>query len=241
MDLRELAAWEGDLGEHWYYASKACALEKLLHGIEFCSIADIGAGSGFFSKHLLTRRQSACTATCVDIHYDRERDEAVAHKVVSYRKTLGETRADLYLLMDVLEHVEEDQSFLKSVVDGAPQGAYFVISVPAFQFLWSRHDVFLGHFRRYSLSEIGNVAAHAGLTIRTSCYYFGAVFPVAAAMRLIQRLVPAPAERAASDMRPVPRVVNSLLRWTCKAEERVFMMNRAFGLTAFVLASVPPR
>jgi hypothetical protein len=236
MDLKELYGWHGDVGKHWYYASKAAALDRLLQSVRFSTIADIGAGSGFFSKHLLGQRNEARGATCVDINYERDSEEWLADKCVAYRRDARALDADLYLLMDVLEHVEDDIGFLRSVVEGAPHGAHFVITVPAFKFLWSGHDEYLGHYRRYTLTQIADVARRSGLEVGKRCYFFGAIFPAVAAVRMSRRLL-AGEKATKSDMRPLPMPLNRLLRAVCRLEENAFTLNRMFGLTAFVLAT----
>lgn len=236
MDLKELEGWTGEPGDHWYYASKAAALDRLLQPVRFRTIADIGAGSGFFSRHLLEERAEAREATCVDINYATDRDEWLADKRVAYRRDAKGVGADLYLLMDVLEHVEDDVGMLSSVVQHAPATAQFVITVPAFSFLWSGHDEYLGHYRRYTLAQIADVARRAGLTIDKQCYFFGALFPAVAAVRMARRLLH-PSAAPASDMKPLPALLNAVLRGVCRIEERAFTVNTAFGLTAFVLAT----
>ena len=235
MDLKELEGWKGDVGDHWYYASKAAALDRLLGHVPFRSVADIGAGSGFFAKHLLRDRRDACAATCIDINYATDHDEWMGEKRVAYRRGSDGLDADLYLLMDVLEHVENDGAFLAGIVAAAPRNARFVISVPAFDFLWSAHDEYLGHYRRYTLARIADVARSAGLEVQRSCYFFGSIFPVVAAVRLSRKLVSREGAPR-SDMRAMPGPVNRVLRAVCRVEESAFTMNRFFGLTAFVLA-----
>ena len=68
-----------------------------------------------------------------------------------------------------------------------PSGAHFLVTVPAFRFLWSGHDVFLEHKRRYTLAEIEQTMRDAGLEVVRGAYYFGLVFPLAAAVRLATR------------------------------------------------------
>ena len=58
--------------------------------------------------------------------------------------------ADLFLIMDVLEHIEQPRTMLESVVARATKGAYFLVTVPADPELWSPHDEAVGHFRRYT-------------------------------------------------------------------------------------------
>lgn len=235
MDLKELHGWAGNLEAHWYYASKAGALRRLLRGKGFRRIADIGAGSGFFARQTL-RVEHAREAYCIDVNYERDWEECSGGKRLWYRRSADRVEADLYLLMDVLEHVEDDLTFLRSIVNAAPPGAHFVVSVPAFKFLWSRHDEFLGHYRRYTLRDATTLLRSAGLVVEKSGYYFGLVFPAAAALRLCRKFFSASGGTPSSDMRELPFIANFLLRQLCRLEESVFLMNRCFGLTAFVLA-----
>ena len=114
----------------------------------------------------------------------RDRDDSVAGKPVLYRRDTGPTDCDLVLMMDVLEHVDDDRGLLRHYAAKVPSGAHFLVTVPAFRFLWSGHDVFLEHKRRYRLGEIEAAMRDAGLQVVRGAYYFGFVFPLAAAVRL---------------------------------------------------------
>ena len=162
MDLKEEDILGADIGRHWYYRSKAAALRRAVGGLRPRRLLDIGAGSGFFSRHLLAET-AAESALCVDIGYTRECDDSVAGKPVLYRRDTGPTDCDLVLMMDVLEHVDDDRGLLRHYAGKVPAGAHFLVTVPAFRFLWSGHDVFLEHKRRYRLGEIEAAMREAGL------------------------------------------------------------------------------
>ena len=55
--------------------------------------------------------------------------------------------------MDVLEHIRDDYSALKEWKKVLNPNGIILISVPAFQHLWSHHDKFLGHYRRYNKKD----------------------------------------------------------------------------------------
>ncbi len=234
MDLKEEDILGADIGEHWYYRSKAAALRRAVDGLQPRRILDVGAGSGFFSRHLLVNG-GARSALCVDIGYEADRDDAVAGKTVLYRRTCGMTDCDLVLMMDVLEHVDDDRQLVRHYAGCVPGGAHFLVTVPAFRFLWSGHDVFLEHKRRYRLTEIEAVLRDAGLQVVLGAYYFGTIFPLAAAMRLATRSDPTPK----SSLRKHGPVANALLAAACAAELPLFRFNRLAGLSAFVLARKP--
>ena len=235
MDLKETEILGDDAARHWYYRSKASATERLIRDLRFSTILDVGAGSGFFSKHLLDR-SAASDAWCVDISYPADHDALEEGKPIRFRRSIEHVDAQMVLLMDVLEHVDDDVGLLCEYVDKVPSGAHFLISVPAFQFLWSGHDDFLDHRRRYTLPQIESVARRAGLLLERSSYYFGAVFPLAAALRLTGRRKDRVPE---SQLRRHSPIVNALLSGICSAELPLVGFNKLAGLTAFSLARKP--
>jgi SAM-dependent methyltransferase len=234
MDLKEEDILGADIARHWYYRAKAAALRRAVAAIEPRRLLDIGAGSGFFSRHLLAET-AAQSALCVDIGYDRDRDEQAAGKPVLYRRDCATTDCDLVLMMDVLEHVDDDRGLLRHYMAKVPSGAHFLVTVPAFGFLWSGHDVFLEHKRRYRLGEIEAAMRDAGLVIVRGAYYFGLVFPLAAAVRLATRGQPEPK----SSLKKHGALTNGLLAATCAIELPLFPINRLAGLSAFVLGRKP--
>jgi 2-polyprenyl-3-methyl-5-hydroxy-6-metoxy-1,4-benzoquinol methylase len=234
MDLKEEDILGADIGRHWYYRSKAAALRRAVGRLHPKRLLDVGAGSGFFSRHLLAETD-AHSALCVDIGYPADRDDSVAGKPVLYRRDAGTTDCDLVLMMDVLEHVDDDRGLVKLYADKVPSGAHFLVTVPAFQFLWSGHDVFLEHKRRYRLVDIEKTMRDAGLEVVHGAYYFGAVFPLAALVRLLTRGSTEPR----SSLKKHGAITNSLLTLACFAELPFFKHNQLGGLSAFVLARKP--
>jgi len=233
MDLKETDILGDNIGEHWYYCSKAAATRRMLGEAPIKRILDVGAGSGFFSHHLLTHT-AAREAWCVDISYPADFSATTAGKPVHYRRAIDSVDADLVLLMDVLEHVDDDLGLLKSYVDKVPSGSRFLMTVPAFRFLWSGHDDFLEHKRRYTLGQFEALTEKAGLTVERGAYYFGAVFPMAVASRLIPG-----SSTPRSQLKKHHPLVNALLKALCRLELPLMNLNRVAGLSVFVLARKP--
>ena len=234
MDLKELGLLGGDEGNHWYYASKARALQQCLVDRQAGKILDVGAGSGFFSKMLL-RKTAANSAVCVDPGYAEDRSESHFGKPITFRRAGPVADADVVLLMDVLEHVDDDVGLLREYAAPARPGTRFIVSVPAFSWLWSGHDEFLEHRRRYTLKQTLRVMSDAGLTPVTGFYFFAALFPAVAANRLWRRLRAA-GKSPKSDLRAYHPLTNRLLKGICLAESAIARHNRAFGVTAFGVA-----
>jgi SAM-dependent methyltransferase len=235
MDLKEDQILGKSVANHWYYRSKAAAMLRFVTHLHAKNLLDVGAGSGFFSKYLLTHT-TARAAWCIDPYYPEEREENHAGKPIQFRHECSGTDADLVLMMDVLEHVDDDLALLREYIDKVSSGTHFLITVPAFQFLWSGHDVFLDHYRRYTLPDVTKLIDAAGLVVEQRAYYFGLVFPLAAAMRLAGKLLGHNADEPHSDLKQHNSLTNSLLSIACRAELPVFKFNRLAGLSVFCLA-----
>lgn len=238
MDLKESDILGADIGRHWYYRSKAKAIARLLSGLTPSIILDVGAGSGFFSRVLLSNT-SAQQAWCVDINYEGDSESLVFGKALHFRRSIDSIDADLVLLIDVLEHIDDDVGLLCDYVKKVPSGARFLISVPAFRFLWSGHDIFLGHKRRYVLQEVEQVARSAGLKLICANYYFSIVFPIAAAVRLAGNFLQRNQLKAQSQLSRHHVFVNETLAAMCWIELPFMRINRLAGLTVFCLAEKP--
>jgi hypothetical protein len=220
MDLKETDILGADIASHWYYSSKAKAMTQLLKGAAPQKILDVGAGSGFFSRYLLAHT-TAREAWCVDISYPKDTDESDNGKAVYYRRSVGA--------------IDDDVALLNEYVDKVPSGSRFLITVPAFKFLWSGHDDFLEHKRRYTLKQLEETVRKADLQVTQGAYYFGMVFPIAAALRLAQN-ASHNAKPARSQLARHHPAVNMLLSSLCSAELHVLPFNRVAGLSVFCLA-----
>lgn len=237
MDLKEIDILGESIATHWYYRSKAAALTRLIGHLQPAVILDVGAGSGFFARHLLVHTQ-ATEAWCIDPSYPDDTEAQVAGKPIYYRRALSPLNADLVLLMDVLEHVDDDAGLLADCLNQVPSSARFLISVPAFQWLWSGHDDFLGHKRRYTLRQIEAVIRRSGLDVECGVYYFGLVLPAAVVTRLGHRRRSG-LDQPRSQLKRHRPLINGLLTTICHAELSLLPFNRLAGLTAICLARRP--
>jgi len=229
MDVKEEELLGETVGEHWYYRSKRLALDSLVRKVPFTRVLDIGAGSGIFSKHLL--EQGAASAVCVDPAYGSEGTQSWCGKPIQYVREVLPCAADLVLLMDVLEHVDDDVGLIRSSMMGAAPGALAVISVPAFPSLFSAHDRFLEHKRRYTMRTLEETVSAAGLTVLSARYFFAMILPLVAMFRMLERRGP-----PRSSLMPHSRPVNEVLTFAHRIELPFFRFNRMGGLSVFCLA-----
>ena len=93
---------------------------------------------------------------------------------------------DIILALDVLEHMEDDLSAIKELFRVLRPDGFLIITVPAFQFLWTNHDLAVHHKRRYVLSELLSALQLGGFKIEKATYWNFFLFPPVAMMRLIK-------------------------------------------------------
>lgn len=241
MDLKEEQAIGGDPASHWYYIAKGKAIRALIGEGRHASMLDVGAGSGVFSE-ILTKAGVAETSLCVDPNYTDEFLAKDGDGPIDYVRSVTETDASLVLMIDVIEHVDDDVALISDYARMAPAGAKFLVSVPAFSFLWSSHDEFLEHRRRYTIESLERSIKAAGLRPITSRYFFGMLFPAVAAMRLADRAINFKNERepAASALKPAPEWLSkALIAFHDIERATLFPVNKLAGVTAFCLAEKP--
>ena len=237
MDLLELES--GVIPEqHWYYRSKARLLRTLVErgAGRVQTIWDVGAGSGFFTAYLLSNTP-AVDGLCIDPNYPLERDSAVSGKPMRFRRAPDETTPDLVLLMDVLEHVDDPVGLLGEYVEAAPSGCPVIITVPAHQWLWSTHDDFLGHRRRYSRDLLIETVQRAGLELVECGYYFASILPPVAAMRMLRRVRGSKA--TGSDLSQQGPILSSLLQGILALERQLVGLNPFAGVTVAAVCRKP--
>jgi hypothetical protein len=116
------------------------------------------------------------------------------------------------LLMDVLEHVEDDRGVLAPIVESLRQGAILLLTVPADMRLWSAHDEGVLHWRRYDESMLH--ALWRGLPVAPIAltHFCARLYPLAVVRRFLWRVRGFwPAPRNGWDMRVPPGPLNRML------------------------------
>lgn len=127
---------------------------------------------------------------------------------------------DVVGAFDVLEHIEDHKSALSEWKRVLKDDGAIVITVPAYQWLWSGHDVSSHHRRRYTVRSLMAVAAEAGLRPERKSYAISFSLPLVAGFRLANRVLDGKADSKSSYV-PVPRAVNKLFTVLLKVEAKM--------------------
>lgn len=143
-------------------------------------VVDIGGGDAYVINKLY-KENIAEKYFAIDIAYTEEIISQLKqnnpNSQIVYLQNLEEYNAKysseestLYLCMDVLEHLSDEKEVLSHI--DKKEDDYYFFSVPAFQSVFSNHDVLLGHFRRYTLSQLTALCKSYGFSIKDNGYYF---------------------------------------------------------------------
>jgi SAM-dependent methyltransferase len=99
-----------------------------------------------------------------------------------------EGRFDLLFATDVIEHLPDDGPALDELRRVASRNARLIITVPAYRWLWSRHDTSWHHHRRYTRSLLRERARSHGWQPIVGTYFYSTMLPPVAVVRLLQRV-----------------------------------------------------
>ncbi len=150
-------------------------------------VLDIGSGDAWLAGQLAGTLPPESAIVCWDSGYTDELIQTLSARERSVRQFVRERPAgtfDLLLMLDVLEHVEDDAGFLRGLLDSLAPGGHLLLSVPAWPRLFCVHDERLRHFRRYSPKGVRALLQEAGLEVLDS----GGLFHTLLVARALQVL-----------------------------------------------------
>lgn len=183
MDLKEsLIAKPGH--RHPWELARAYFLIQKIFPKERSHLLDIGSGDLFLLKSFL-QRNSTSAITAVDSHYNSQIAKVPGIELKNSYQGLLPDSFDTVTLLDVVEHVEDDQLFLNEVKKFVSQQGQLIITVPAHQFLFSQHDLFLQHFRRYSSDKLISVIDKKEFEVKFVFSFFFSLFIVRSLQKML--------------------------------------------------------
>ncbi len=159
-----------------------------------------------------------------------------AGTVAEFMTAYPERNYDLITVFDVVEHIEGDVQFLRELQQLLKPGGHLLITVPAYQFLWSELDVAVSHVRRYTRGRITRALRTAGYSVQRASYFITIMAPLIIAFRLLGHLTGRSKKKQFSFVE-FPSSVNRLFINTIRLEAKLLRwFNLPFGTSLIVLA-----
>ncbi len=181
-----------DLDEHhWWYRGRRMIVRSELDRLSLPSgarVLDAGCGSGRTLEDLVdygTVSGIELDPDAAELAAGRGRGEVKVGRLEELPWEDG--TFDLITCLDVIEHTPDDRRALAELRRVTKPGGWLLVTVPAYQALWSLHDVANHHYRRYSRRGLRLAALEAGWRLGRMTSFNTILLPVAAGVRLTQR------------------------------------------------------
>jgi 2-polyprenyl-3-methyl-5-hydroxy-6-metoxy-1,4-benzoquinol methylase len=225
---------------HWWFTSRARIVRQVLEAYADLhrgdTVLDVGCGAGGFLRALAdTYRPVGIDTSPLAVEYARRRGltDVFEMRIEDFPKERYDVRAAL--LLDVIEHCDDDVAVLRATRRAVTPGGTVLVTVPAYAWLWSAHDVLNHHRRRYTAKTLRASLEAAGLGVQKLTYFNTLLFPLAAVRRLVDRNKDLSAAAAAIDVEP--RLVNRLLGAVFTAERHLLSRHDLpFGVSLLAVA-----
>jgi SAM-dependent methyltransferase len=227
---------------HWWYVGKRQIVDALLtrflppttNGAR-PRVADLGCGCGAMLVHLKDRYDVLGVDPSPQAReFCAQRGVEVSLGHLPDGIDLPAESFDAVLLLDVLEHLEDDFASARGAARLLKPGGVMICTSPAYQWLWSDWDQKHYHKRRYSLAGFVRLFTEAGLSVESASYANTALFPLAATARLTSRLI---GRRGAGETRVPIAPVNATFRGVFASERHVHgRLKLPFGLSVLAVA-----
>jgi SAM-dependent methyltransferase len=177
---------------HWWYRGRRNVLERTIERLGMpprARILDAGCGSGRNMVELARRGEVTgveISPASVELARARHVGEVVEGSVMEM--PFADASFDLAVCLDVIEHLPDDRGALRELRRVLAPGGALLVTVPAYQWLWSGHDKINHHCRRYSRATLVRAARAAGWECEYATHFNALLLPVAIALRALERL-----------------------------------------------------
>lgn len=221
MRVAERHAMLAAADTHWWYRGRRRILEGELEALDLPAgsrLLDAGCGAGQ-TLDLLSRYGSA---TGVDpdpesVAVARTRGHDALQGSLP-ELPFGSGTFGVCTCLDVLEHLPEDEPGLRELARVTVPGGALLVTVPAYEALWSDHDVANEHYRRYRAGTLRPLAERTGWRVERLTYFNSLLLPPAAVVRLAGRFRRRPRGAEVSDLQLTPPALNGALEMPLRLE-----------------------
>ena len=238
MDVRYRAGYRELYQNHWWWRAREAIILETLRRSEppggWGTVLDVGCGDGLFFDRLSELGEVDGIEPDGAFVSDTGRHRQRIHLAPFDEHFRPGKTYSLVLMLDVLEHLPDPVAALGHALALLGPGGALLITVPAFNLLWTNHDVINGHVTRYTKRSFRELARRAGLHLELERYFFCWTFPVKLATRVVERKL------ALEPSIPTvpPRWMNQALYRLCRLEQKTLgRLTIPFGSSLMVLGT----
>lgn len=226
---------------HWWFQARRrlllATLDEHLPSTGCGKILDVGCGDGLFFEDLRRWGEPSGVETDPSIVTAEGRRGGTIHVTRFDGDFQPGERYGLILMLDVLEHLDDDRAAVARAAELLVPGGRFVATVPAARWLWTHHDEINHHRRRYRRRELAQAIESGGLRLRRPPRYF---FHWLVAVKLLVRARERLLGPATGGPEVPPAALNRFFYALSRAEERTLGGARVpFGSSILAVAERP--
>lgn len=223
----------------WYVTRSSFLIDVLLESFQKSDeIIEIGAGTGYILKLLKEKGFKSLYGSEVNetpLQYLRKLNiEAILQ--FDLQESRFEDLFDGVLLLDVLEHIDNDELAINKIHSMLKPGGKMLVTVPSHQWLWSSDDEVASHRRRYELSGLEKMILRNNFKILKSTCFFSCVTPLYVLRSWISRRKPGKSSR---DRFKINILINKILIFLLTIENFLISyleLRLPFGGSIMILA-----
>lgn len=163
----------------WWFKYRAEVIWNIFNKfMENKFTVDIGGGNGFTTKYLQDRNVETCLLEPTYKACENAKARGLNNVVcgILSETDVRDGSIPQAMMLDVLEHIEDDAGFLSLLNKKLPINGRVLITVPALKCLWSSEDDAAGHFRRYNRKHLRNIVEECGFKVNYENYFFEFAF-----------------------------------------------------------------
>jgi SAM-dependent methyltransferase len=222
---------------HWWWRAREiilCSLLRKRFGVAAgLNILDVGCGDGLFFPKLEQFGQVRGVEPNADLISSKEREGGRMH-VGYYDESFKSAEPfDLILMLDIIEHLPDESAILRKAYSDLSSGGVLLVTVPAFNCLWTRHDDRNEHCRRYTRKGLIHVLEKTGFVIEQCNYLFLWVALAKLLVHLKELVLPPAGERTYIPCDAINTLLASITVWEYRLVHR---LNIPFGSSVFAMA-----
>lgn len=192
MEISEFEKMYQDDRHHWWYLSRQRIIINYMKRF-YCKDSNLrildlasacGANLDYFSKY---GKVIGTDISPESLKFSKMNDSSLFVQGDAHNLPFVNNSFDLVLGIDCLEHFENDTEVIWQIHQLLKSGGRFVVTVPAYMQLWSKHDEAFHHLRRYTASKIREILVANGFTLEFCTYWTFSLLPLLYVFRKAKR------------------------------------------------------
>ncbi len=227
--------------EYWWFVARnrivKTLFKKYIKPKDNSYVLDFGIGTGGFAS-LLNPEYNVIgldmSKTALEYSEKRGIDNLFHGLLEDFPK--DEHNIHAITALDVIEHIEDDKDITAQLFNTLQKDGYLVATVPAYQWMWSKHDEIHMHYRRYNKNNFNEILKNAGFEIVFSSYFNTLLFLPAYLKRMFDRITGAE-KKITEPVEEVAPAINSIFTNIFLTEKDILKeFSLPFGLSIITIA-----